>query len=110
MQARVTPAPSIEPRASRSIATKTELRVVAGEVVSEYLSTRPAEPGHELSSETRTELLERLLARCPGFSTRDYRAALTAAFAGRIRLVPGADSDAAEAALLGANRRPRARR
>jgi hypothetical protein len=108
MQPSVTPASSIEPRANRSTATKTELRAVAGEIVNDYLSTQTTEPGHELSSETRTELLERLLARCPGFSTRDYRAALTAAFAGRIRLVPSAFAE--PAALIAPNRRPRPRR
>jgi hypothetical protein len=110
MQPRVTPASSIEPRAIRSSATKTELRVIANEVVNEYLSAHPTEPGQELSSETRTELLERLLARCPGFSTRDYRAALTAAFAGRIRLVPAYAEPVGAAPLLGTTRRQRPRR
>jgi hypothetical protein len=93
IKASVSSASGVEPetRASRSSATKTELREVAGEVVGDYLATRSGEAdGRELDPEVRNVLLDRLLARCPGFSTRDYRAALTAALAGRIRLVPGA--------------------
>ena len=104
------PASSIEPRAARSTATKTELRVIASEIVNEYLSTQAIEPGTELGAETRTELLEQLLARCPGFSTRDYRTALTAALAGRIRLVPSAQTEPAAEPMLDPSRRPRPRR
>lgn len=70
---------------SRASTTKTELRLVAGELVSDYLLGKFGEVDETFSPFARTLLLERLLARCPGFSTRDYRSALTAGLTGRTR-------------------------
>lgn len=107
MRALVNTVSSIESRGTRSTNTKTELRLVAGEVVSEFLSAQQGELGPELGAETRTELLERLLARCPGFSTRDYRTALAAAFAGRLRVLPGTYAEAPPARLESVRRSSR---
>jgi hypothetical protein len=90
MFALVAPAHSHEVQTSpsnpRASTTKTELRLVAGELVSDYLLGKLGEEVDETFGPlARTLLLERLLARCPGFSTREYRSALTAGLPGRAR-------------------------
>jgi hypothetical protein len=85
----VAPAQSYEMQRSsptpRASTTKTELRLVAEELVSDYLLGKLGEVDETFGPIARTLLLERLLARCPGFSTRDYRSALTAMLPGRNR-------------------------
>ena len=57
---------------------KAELRRASSQVVSEYLAgCYPALVPCD-SEAVRTLLLNELLVRCPGFSTREYRLALTA--------------------------------
>jgi hypothetical protein len=87
--------------------TKTELRVSAVEIVEEYLRGRMRKTEESLTHEERTSFHERLLARCPQFSTRDYRSALTAAFAGRIRLAPVTADIESLAPVTGAGSLPR---
>jgi hypothetical protein len=70
---------------ARVTPTKTELRIVAAEVVSDYLLGGLGEVDDSFGPAARTLLLERLLARCPGFSTRDYRSALSVGLSGRAR-------------------------
>ena len=74
----------------RASATKTELRLVACELVSDYLLGKLGEVDETFGPFARTSLLERLLARCPGFSTREYRSALTAGLPSRARAQLGA--------------------
>ena len=69
----------------RTGATKTELRGVAAELVNEYLLGKLGEVDETFGPFARTLLLERLLARCPGFSTREYRSALNVGLSGRAR-------------------------
>lgn len=71
---------------SRVGSTKTSLRLLATELVNDYLRGRLGGPVDEsLGPEARTFLLECLLARCPGFSTRDYRTALGSGLSARGR-------------------------
>jgi hypothetical protein len=53
------------------------LRSVTLEVVAEYLAGRWPGLNNARGAELRALLLEELLSRCPGFSTREYRVALT---------------------------------
>jgi len=76
--------------AHRTSVTKTELRNVASELVSDYLLGKLSGAVDEsFGPEARMLLLEMLLARCPGFSTRDYRSALNVGLSAKGR---GADS------------------
>lgn len=70
---------------TRARTTKTELRTSAIELVSDYLLGRFGEVDETFGPDARTLLLERLLARCPGFSTRDYRSALGSGLSARHR-------------------------
>ncbi len=73
--------------APRSSVTKSELRNIASELVSDYLLGKLSDVVDELWSEARMLLLEQLLARCPGFSTRDYRSALNVGLSAKGRAV-----------------------
>jgi hypothetical protein len=53
------------------------LKTVTSDVVAEYLAGRWPELNGASGAELRALLLEELLSRCPGFSTREYRVALT---------------------------------
>ncbi len=78
--------------AQRSSVTKSELRNVASELVSDYLLGKLSDAVDEgFGPEARMLLLEQLLARCPGFSTRDYRAALNVGLSAK-----GRSADASE--------------
>ena len=72
--------------APRSSVTKSELRNIASELVSDYLLGKLSDAVDEgFGPETRMMLLELLLARCPGFSTRDYRSALNVGLSAKAR-------------------------
>jgi hypothetical protein len=74
--------------APRSSITKSELRNIASELVSDYLLGRLSDVVDEsFGAEARMLLLEQLLARCPGFSTRDYRSALNVGLSAKGRAV-----------------------
>jgi len=53
------------------------LRDACADVVAEYLGGRWPQLRGSLRPELRAFLLNELLTRCPGFSTREYRIALT---------------------------------
>jgi hypothetical protein len=53
------------------------LRSVTSDVVAEYLAGKWPGLNNARGSQLRALLLEELLSRCPGFSTREYRVALT---------------------------------
>ena len=53
------------------------LRCASSDVVTEYLAGRWPELVPSRLLELRAFLLNELLDRCPGFSTREYRVALT---------------------------------
>lgn len=56
--------------------TKASLKSTCSEVVAEYLGGRWPELDGKPWAELCAFLLEELLARCPGLSTREYRVAL----------------------------------
>lgn len=62
---------------------KAVLKRVTSEVVAEYLAGRRPRLSNAHGAELRALLLEELLSRCPGFSTREYRVALTVRLAAR---------------------------
>lgn len=67
-----------EPAVPRTptLTTKAGLRSTCSEVVAEYLAGRWPELDGKSWPELCAFLLEELLARCPGLSTREYRVAL----------------------------------
>jgi nitrite reductase (NADH) small subunit len=67
-------APTMPPVHSTS--TKAALRRTCSDVVGEYLAGRWPELDSRTWQELCSFLLEELLARCPGLSTREYRVAL----------------------------------
>ena len=58
------------------LSTKATLKSTCSEVVAEYLAGRWPELDGKPWPERCAFLLEELLARCPGLSTREYRVAL----------------------------------
>jgi plastocyanin domain-containing protein len=62
------------------------LDALSQQVANEYLAGQWEHVAGKPWKEVRTFLLDELLERCPGFSTRDYRIALNKSLAGRIQV------------------------
>ncbi len=61
---------------ARAVDTKGAQRRACAAIIDDFLTRHAAELALEPWPRVRELLLEALLARCPGLSTRDYRAAL----------------------------------
>jgi hypothetical protein len=71
------------PNDQRAKPSRLVLRRVTSDVVAEYLRGTTSGLAGTDWAELRARLLVELLSRCPGFSTREYRVALTTRLAAR---------------------------